>query len=227
MGDVPSAIERYTDIPEDVRARLKARMLRRDYDDMVTVRRDSIEGARSYEPGIREMYFGTGRICRTVSRSRWPADLQERGLVYCEAGQCILVPTVCRNVSRITPIAAAAPPAAAAAGPPTDELAFAPPGAGPVTAPDVPAAAGPDIPPAGPPFAPEGGGLIGPPIPGAGFPIIPGGFFPPGTPPVIPPPVPEPQTWVLWCLGLAIFGIHRKAALRRLRKDRSRGLESH
>jgi len=28
--------------------------------------------------------------------------MQERGLVYCDSGQCILVPTVCRNVSRIT-----------------------------------------------------------------------------------------------------------------------------
>ena len=28
--------------------------------------------------------------------------MQERGLVYCDSGNCILVPTVCRNVSRIT-----------------------------------------------------------------------------------------------------------------------------
>lgn len=27
--------------------------------------------------------------------------MQERGLVYCDGGDCILVPTVCRNVSRI------------------------------------------------------------------------------------------------------------------------------
>ena len=37
-----------------------------------------------------------------MTRAAWAPQTQERGLVYCEAGQCILVPTVCRNVSRIT-----------------------------------------------------------------------------------------------------------------------------
>ena len=37
-----------------------------------------------------------------MTRAAWAPQTQERGLVYREAGQCILVPTVCRNVSRIT-----------------------------------------------------------------------------------------------------------------------------
>jgi hypothetical protein len=36
-----------------------------------------------------------------VTRARWTDRMHERGLVYCEQGHCILVPTVCRNVSRI------------------------------------------------------------------------------------------------------------------------------
>ncbi len=104
MGDVVSAVDRYQDIPSDVRERLKARMARRDYDDVVSIRRDSIAGRAKarYGSAIRDMHFGSHKLCHTVSRTAWTAQTQERGLVYCDSRQCILVPTVCRNVSRIT-----------------------------------------------------------------------------------------------------------------------------
>lgn len=102
MGDVVAAVDRYTDIAPDVRARLKARMAKRQYDEIVTIRRDSITGRNEYGSVIREMHFGVNRLCHSVTRAAWSPQMQERGLVYCEAGQCILVPTVCRNVSRIT-----------------------------------------------------------------------------------------------------------------------------
>jgi hypothetical protein len=103
-GDVVAAVDRYTDIPVEVRERLKSRMAKREYDDMVTIRRDGISGRNGYDygQGIRDMHFGPGKVCRTVSRKAWSSKTVERGLVYCESGQCILVPTVCRNVSRIT-----------------------------------------------------------------------------------------------------------------------------
>ena len=101
MGDVVAAIDRYTDIPLAVRTRLKARMARRQYDDIASIRRDSIEGTARYEARIRDMHFGIGRVCTTVSRQAWLPSHQERGLVYCEGSECIIVPTVCRNVSRI------------------------------------------------------------------------------------------------------------------------------
>ena len=110
MGDVAAAVDRYTDIPYEVRARLKARMAERDFDEFVTIERDAIVGRRQYEAGIREMHFGDGRVCNVVTRSKWSAQMRERGLVYCEQDHCILVPTVCRNVSRITRLAVAAPP---------------------------------------------------------------------------------------------------------------------
>ncbi len=102
MGDVVAAVDRYTDIAPEVRARLKARMGKRQYDEIVTIRRDSITGRNEYGSVIREMHFGVNRLCHSVTRAAWSPQMQERGLVYCEAGQCILVPTVCRNVSRIT-----------------------------------------------------------------------------------------------------------------------------
>lgn len=122
MGDVVGAVDRYRDIPPEVRAKLKARMEKRDYDDLVGIRRDSIEGRGGYDYGdsITDMHFGTNQLCHTVTRSSWTREMLERGLVYCESGYCILVPTVCRNVSRISrtgvgPEAAAAPPLLAAA----------------------------------------------------------------------------------------------------------------
>ncbi|MDQ2737043.1 MAG: MHFG family PEP-CTERM protein, partial [Pseudomonadota bacterium] len=107
MGDVVAAVDRYRDIPPEVRARLKARMAKREYDDIVSIRRDSISGRSQYGTTISEMHFGTHQVCRSVTRTAWRPDMQERGLVYCESEQCILVPTVCRNVSRITRAAVA------------------------------------------------------------------------------------------------------------------------
>ena len=101
MGDVVAAVDRYTDIPEPVRARLKARMETRQYDEIAAIRRDSVTGKRRYAPEIRDMHFGQGQVCRAVTRAKWADHMVERGLVYCESSHCILVPTVCRNVSRI------------------------------------------------------------------------------------------------------------------------------
>ena len=113
MGDVVAAIDRYTEIPTPVRMRLKQRMQARQYDDLVDIRRDEIRGRARYEPAIRDMHFGLDRVCRQVSRAGWTAQMHERGLVYCEAGHCILVPTVCRNVSRIERLPSAAAEVAA------------------------------------------------------------------------------------------------------------------
>ncbi len=104
MGDVVAAVDRYRDIPSEVRERLKARMATREYDDLVEIRRDSMLGRGGYDYGstITDMHFGMNQVCRSVTRSSWTPQMQERGLVYCESGHCILVPTVCRNVSRVT-----------------------------------------------------------------------------------------------------------------------------
>jgi hypothetical protein len=102
MGDVVAAVDRYRDIPKPVREKLKARMAARQYEDIAVITRDGVSGKADYSAEIRDMHFGQGTICRSVTRTRWSASHQERGLVYCEAEHCIIVPTVCRNVSRIT-----------------------------------------------------------------------------------------------------------------------------
>ncbi|RZJ07313.1 MAG: hypothetical protein EOP39_16740, partial [Rubrivivax sp.] len=93
-GDVPAAVDDYTDIPAATRTRLKARMTRFAYDDIVTIRRDSIEGKFRYEPALLDMHFGKRRLCGEVTRKTWLADHEERGLAYCEDGHCVVVPLV-------------------------------------------------------------------------------------------------------------------------------------
>ena len=224
VGDLVASIDRYTDIPQATRERLKQRMAVRDYDDLVSIKRDSISGKKSYDPRIREMHFGENSMCREVTRTKWTPQMEERGLVYCEAGHCILVPTVCRNVSCID-----AAPGAVAAGP--DELAFDPPGAGAASAaaPGAPlaGAAAPDSFAGGLPSTASPLGLGGEPIgaiPVGGTPLSasPGTALPaitpltPWVPPsgpgsvvplvVVPPPVPEPGTWALLLAGVLVVG---------------------
>ena len=166
MGDVVAAVDRYPDIAPQVREELKARMRARQYDEIVVISRDAIRGKGSYDARISDMHFGPGRVCRNVSRLGWSEQMQERGLVYCVQGACILVPTVCRNVSRITQAVAAGPRGAGAA----------PGGAAPGGAPPVAAApvAAPSVPIIDNPGAAHGGSFTGqaPPAVVAGLPLL-------------------------------------------------------
>ena len=100
-GDVPAAVDSYTDIPLDVRVKLKARMAARTYDDLVEITKGGIAGRFQYAPAMIDMHF-RGGVCRgVVDRSAWSQDAVERALVYCEGTHCLAVPTVCRNVSRV------------------------------------------------------------------------------------------------------------------------------
>jgi len=227
MGDVVTAVDRYTDIPVAVRERLKERMKKRDYDELVSIQRDGIKGKAQYGADIRDMHFGANNVCKTVSRAKWTQKAEERGLVYCEENQCILVPTVCRNVSRISrvPARAAAPGGAQNVASSTQEaepqfpLDMEPTGAGPLSTPNAPGSfaqvagggSGLDGLPGATPggstlFPPGGGGTGGPGVgPGVVPSLPPGSVKPPVIPPVV-PGVPEPQTWALMLGGLLAVG---------------------
>jgi hypothetical protein len=112
MGDIPAAVDTYTDIPKYTRLKLQAKMRRLAYDDITHM---TATGSRSesWTYGLPTMmHFGAhGRVCRTVDISTWtPQDPGERGLVYCEDGHCVVVWTVCRNVSQIKRIGPVTPP---------------------------------------------------------------------------------------------------------------------
>ena len=228
MGDVVAAVDRYRDIPDAVRARLKVRMTRREYDDLVSIRRDSISGRAEYGTTISDMHFGTHQVCRSVTRAAWRPDMQERGLVYCEGRHCILVPTVCRNVSRISR-AAVSPEHAQAPDEPDDLLAVVPPAAVPAAGPlgaapptplaldDAPSFAVPLQYPGqvGESAGAVSGGLAGPPdLAPAPAPMVLAPSLPPlGAASPAPPvttPVPEPQTWAMLLAGIAGLAAWRR-----------------
>ena len=214
-GSVPGAIDKYTDIPKTVRDKLKVRMEKREYDDIARISRDDITGKIGNYNNLRNMHFGSGRTCDTVDRSGWKPDVTERGLVYCEENYCIIVPTVCRNVSRID-----RDRGAAGTGAPAGPQAIAPP---PVAVPE-----------AAPMEGGGGGGMtaralsagpvssggeidVNPLVPDSNSPgIIAGPIYitsPPSIyiPPGVTPPVPEPETWAMFAGGvMVLFWMHRR-----------------
>ena len=231
-GDPPAALADFT-MPEETRRQLRALMAAHRYTDIVTITRDGIVGQGQYGD-LREMHSGRGQVCHgSVDRSAWSAKHEERGLVYCVGETCVIVPTVCNNVSLVT-----RKPDEASVLDGADEPIDISPAAGPPATQDAVVAQGPDsgpldfIVPDAPlvaPDSPAGGGIVGTPgFPidggggggGDGIPTSPGGGSPccgtggptgpvgPGAPPVIPPtsPVPEAPSWALLLAGLAGVG---------------------
>ena len=191
-GEPPSALADFA-MSEETRRKLRDLMKAHRYTDVVTITRDGIVGQHGYVD-LREMHSGHGQVCHgDVDRSAWTPTHEERGLVYCVGETCVIVPTICNNVSLVTRKPEDAPLLGAA-----DEPIDINPAAGPPPAvPDVVVAQGPDsvpldfIAPATPtttPDAPPGGGgggaggFPGSPIGGGGgggggggFPTSPGG----------------------------------------------------
>jgi hypothetical protein len=193
MGNVVEAVNRYTDIPSSIRTKLKQKMASRKYDDIAEISKYHIKGKNTYTD-LREMHFGPGTVCKTVTRSKWNPLSIERGLVYCEDLHCIIVPTVCRNVSRVThkqeedPLEFETAAGPVPQEPPKQEI-FLPPL-------DFETAAGPGsiVPP------------ITPPVINSFTTQIPN--FPTYTPSSLlqyTTAVPEPKTWVLTLIGLSVI----------------------
>jgi PEP-CTERM motif len=106
-GSVRDAVSRYVDIPAPARARLVARIEAGQADDTVAIMRDSIAGKYDYSPQITDMHFGQRTVCGTVVRDGWADTVREPAKVYCEGDQCLIVPRVCGNISRVRRIVGA------------------------------------------------------------------------------------------------------------------------
>lgn len=51
---------------------------------------------------LHDMHWGTGRCVGPVNRKGWNMFREERALVYCGGpGQCVALPFICGNVSRV------------------------------------------------------------------------------------------------------------------------------
>lgn len=103
IGSVPEAIRNYSDIPKDIREKLYNRLKKHDFDDLANITKDYIAGKHEYQ-NLRDMHFGKNQVCTIVSRDKWKQESKELGLVYCEGEYCIIVPTVCGNISRVSKI---------------------------------------------------------------------------------------------------------------------------
>ena len=226
-GDPTHALADFN-LPEPTRQKLRTMMAAHRYTDVATITRDDIVGAHGYTD-LREMHSGHAKVCHgDVDRSAWSAKHRERGLVYCAGDACVIVPTVCNNVSLVSrkpdrvaalddePIdiepAAGPPPADTPAATPSDmtpPLDFLPPpdivGALP-GAPDSPGGGGGGGPPIG-----AGGPIGGGPFGGGGGdigccddigPVVPIGPGTPGLPPIT--AVSEAPAWTLLLAGLAL-----------------------
>lgn len=203
------------DMPSSTRRGLREAMRAHRYTDVATISRDDIVGSHGDGYGdLREMHSGRGQVCHgAVDRSAWAPTRRERGLVYCAGEVCVIVPTICNNVSLVTrkPVRAAAPDDA-----PIDIE----PAAGPAAAPDeAPADAAADALAPGE-FLPASDDAAAPAVaagpgdlgssggfPGGGVPIGggtgggTGGGGGPGVPTTS--PVPELPAWALLLAGLA------------------------
>ena len=105
LGDPAQAIEHYTDIPSEVRAKLSKQVAAKAYTDIIELKRDSVSG--SYEPELFDMHFGSKELCKQVDRAAWKPEAKERAMIFCDSGYCVALPTVCGNLSRIRPKSAA------------------------------------------------------------------------------------------------------------------------
>jgi hypothetical protein len=213
-GDLVQAVDHYADLPKASRERLKAKLASHAYDDHVVITRQGLSGGRqTYTPQIRDMHFGGNKVCRKVKVDKWPARRQVQALVYCDEGHCLLVPSACGNLSRVTPA-------------PSNDPLDINPAAGPGSSQGTPGAALPQglsydlMPSSGPPAvlaqaapattAPraDSGTTTFPahgPNPWAGGP----GLYPPYLDPIfwVSPVIPEPPSWMLWLLGMPVVAL--------------------
>lgn len=101
VGDKLRAIDRYHDIPPDVREQLKAKIKARSPTDIAEIQRDTIIGRHGVYSGLREMWFGASTRCAAVSRPAWSTGRIERAPVYTVGEHSIIIPDICGNVARV------------------------------------------------------------------------------------------------------------------------------
>lgn len=98
-GDVAESVSRFADIPHEAKLRLRERIEKHRFDEVVEIRRDAIDGASSYAPELTGLQYDKTH-CSTVSRKTWSLDTKEVALSYCEGERCVLVTVNGRHMLR-------------------------------------------------------------------------------------------------------------------------------
>ena len=190
------------DMPLTTRTALVEKLRRRAFDDLVLIDRSSIRsesGRHQYEAAISNMNFGAGRLCHKVTRDKWTAAQQEGAMVYIVNGRAFGYAAACGNLFELVrreppPKVVEAPPAAPVEPPPPVVVTLVAPPAAPSD-------------PGGTPTTTW--------VERAGAPLVPPLYFGGSggittvtwtMPPAISPPVPEPETWLMFMVGLLAVG---------------------
>jgi thermitase len=103
-GNVAQVVDRYQDIPLQLRQNLKHRIDSHKFDELVFIKRDSIEGKQTYSNHIFGLQAGQASVCAEPSRELWSATRKEAALAYCEGNQCVMVSVDGHHVSRVARI---------------------------------------------------------------------------------------------------------------------------
>ena len=103
-GDPAQVVDRFQDIPAATRQKLKLRIDSHKFDELVFIKRDSVEGKQDYSNHIFGLQAGRDSVCAEPSRDLWSAAQSEAALVFCEGSQCVMVSINGHHVSRVARI---------------------------------------------------------------------------------------------------------------------------
>lgn len=70
-------------------------------DAVIFIGRDDIHSSYGTASNLRDMHSKKGMCSGPVQRDSWKVEHREPALVYCSYGQCVAVPVVCGNISKI------------------------------------------------------------------------------------------------------------------------------
>lgn len=100
-GNIAQVVDRFQDIPVETRKSLKLRIDSHRFDDVVLIKRDSVEGKGNYSRHVFGLQAGQNSVCSEPNREHWSAARKEPALAFCEGSQCLLVSVNGHHVSRV------------------------------------------------------------------------------------------------------------------------------
>lgn len=83
--------------PED-RSLIVSQFNAKSYNDVVEIRKNSITGTAQYSAVIRNMNFGTGRVCKVITRSKWKQKDVVSAIVFWINGRSYGYASACGNL---------------------------------------------------------------------------------------------------------------------------------